>query len=475
MSVLKKRKKVKPIKLNEEQHTLVASMVEFMKDRSENAPKFLMVNAAGGTGKSTCVAALAKHLSDLNKMAVKFDGVNEMDSIVITATTNPAVSELVKALTYGGKAMPNSVKAIATIHKVLSLRVFDNYSTGEQDIRYVKNPVKHPDYRTVLIDEASMLSERMVVFMDEMLPNAKFIMVGDAEQLLSVGDNRAYFYHKHKEHLEIFKNNRANEEVFKKYIAELRMNVRNKFLAKIPKQVGESLYLLKNAKKFSNTLIDAYRHDPSVCRTLCFTNNAVNDYIQDIRVDVLDQTPDYIVGDFVYILNRIEGNVSLDMDGEMDIDQPLVDIVANSLVEIVNLSKSMEMQYGDTFIKGRMMEVATCETTSAIMFLPDSEQRLRSVIRNMKASRKYHDMFKLINTVPMLRLAYASTIHKSQGSSIDYVFVDLSDLEGLAHKVSQDMVARLVYVAISRARKQVFIYGNVPKVMRGHYEIVEET
>ncbi len=63
-----------------------------------------------------------------------------------------------------------------------------------------------------------------------------------------------------------------------------------------------------------------------------------------------------------------------------------------------------------------------------------------------------------------LRPGYASTVHKAQGASVDDVYIDLSDV---GTNGNSEEVARLLYVAISRARKNVYLYGNLPEVYGG--------
>ena len=59
-----------------------------------------------------------------------------------------------------------------------------------------------------------------------------------------------------------------------------------------------------------------------------------------------------------------------------------------------------------------------------------------------------------------LRLPYASTVHKAQGSSYDEVVVDLESFEACK---SYSVASRLLYVAASRARNKVYFYGDMPK------------
>ena len=57
-----------------------------------------------------------------------------------------------------------------------------------------------------------------------------------------------------------------------------------------------------------------------------------------------------------------------------------------------------------------------------------------------------------------MRPIYASTVHKSQGSTYREVFVDLNNI---TKNNNWREVARLVYVAITRASENVHLYGEL--------------
>ena len=59
-----------------------------------------------------------------------------------------------------------------------------------------------------------------------------------------------------------------------------------------------------------------------------------------------------------------------------------------------------------------------------------------------------------------LRLAYCFTVHKAQGSTYDEVLIDLDSFNSCWDK---DVAARLLYVAVSRAKHRVLFFGSLPK------------
>ena len=73
-------------------------------------------------------------------------------------------------------------------------------------------------------------------------------------------------------------------------------------------------------------------------------------------------------------------------------------------------------------------------------------------------------VYQLQETIGDLRPLFSSTIHKSQGSTFEKVFVNLNDIGACP---DWETVARLLYVAITRASQEVYLYGDLPPKYRG--------
>jgi exodeoxyribonuclease-5 len=58
-----------------------------------------------------------------------------------------------------------------------------------------------------------------------------------------------------------------------------------------------------------------------------------------------------------------------------------------------------------------------------------------------------------------LRPIHASTVHRSQGSTYEKVFVDLTDI---GRSTRRDVLLRLLYVALTRSRGDVYVTGELP-------------
>jgi exodeoxyribonuclease-5 len=70
----------------------------------------------------------------------------------------------------------------------------------------------------------------------------------------------------------------------------------------------------------------------------------------------------------------------------------------------------------------------------------------------------------LKNQFPDLRARDSQTVHKSQGSTYETVIIDLSNLS-TCHLPK--LVARLLYVAVSRAKTRVILFGTLAQKYGG--------
>jgi hypothetical protein len=74
-----------------------------------------------------------------------------------------------------------------------------------------------------------------------------------------------------------------------------------------------------------------------------------------------------------------------------------------------------------------------------------------------RRSKAWRDFLTFNECVICLDFPYAMTIHKSQGSTYEEVYIDTDDLyDNTAHRGDYDMYLRLMYVGMSRASKKVF-------------------
>lgn len=91
-------------------------------------------------------------------------------------------------------------------------------------------------------------------------------------------------------------------------------------------------------------------------------------------------------------------------------------------------------------------------------FLPNSLEAKKQRLKDAEAALDSQTVYHINKHWIDLRAAYACTINKSQGSTYDKVFIDLDDLKRCNQP---NILARLLYVAVSRARYQVIFTGDL--------------
>ena len=91
-------------------------------------------------------------------------------------------------------------------------------------------------------------------------------------------------------------------------------------------------------------------------------------------------------------------------------------------------------------------------------FLPDKVSNIKKLFKQYTAMGEYGKANAIKNTWVDLRPNFALTIHKSQGSTYDEVFIDLDDMKSI-----KDLreLAKLLYVAMSRAKYRVILSGDI--------------
>ena len=81
----------------------------------------------------------------------------------------------------------------------------------------------------------------------------------------------------------------------------------------------------------------------------------------------------------------------------------------------------------------------------------DSLWQHKEQVKNFASKKQWQYYFDLSRMFDDVGYAYALTTHKAQGSTIDYVFLDVNDMRGCSDR------QKLLYTAITRAKKQALI------------------
>lgn len=402
---------------------------------------FFVIQGAAGTGKSFLIKYLletfyAKYKSYcllLQKDVQQFD-------IKITATTNKAVNVIegfLEPLLQKKKDL-----SVSTIFSLLGLKVTNDYKTGKTTLTFNNRHVHHivsQDGVTplVFIDEASFIGEDLHHIIESNLYanlNAKIVYIGDKYQLAPVGQSFSAMDQlncKKVELKEVIRNQGAILDVgtqFRDTVETGRFN---------PIKYNLSDVIHVKGSQFKDLIESSFADSdwtPNKSKVLAWTNDQVQAYNMHIRT-FLGMPEKFQENEIVITNEFIKGkNFTRSVDSEVRITRIGYELVEN---------------YG---VKGYMIEL----DYSHVGFMPENYKDAKKLLKGLAKDKEWKKYFEVKETWLDLRPIYASSIHKSQGSTYETVFLDLSDISKNWNKTD---VARLLYVGITRASKQVICYG----------------
>jgi exodeoxyribonuclease V alpha subunit len=378
--------------------SLAPRQVEAVRGAVEN--KLMIITGGPGTGKTTIINAIIKVFS---RLRVK---------IMLAAPTGRAAKRMSEATGHGAK----------TIHRML------NYSI--QKGGFQKNELNPLDCDLIIIDEASMID---TILMHHLLravpPQATFILVGDVDQLPSVGAGN----------------------VLKDCINSGRIRVIE--LNEIFRQAKESLIVV-NAHKINNGMLPMLRPPGQGLGDFYFIEQADPGEVLRIIVEL--------------VRDRIPRRFGFDPVDDIQVLTPMHkgEVGVNTLnVELQKTLNSAEQHItrgGWTFkLNDKVMQVKN--NYDKEVFNGDIGRIRRIDAVNQEAVIRFDDRDIPYDYADLdeIILAYAVSVHKSQGSEYPAVIMPMLT----QHYVL--LQRNLVYTAVTRGRDLVVLVGTAKALAIG--------
>ena len=413
------------MKLTDDQVNASAAFTSFLMNDNE---KFFVISGGAGSGKSTLIKHLLDTLEDKYKMVNMLKQQKQKQlSIALTATTNKAVAVL--------REMKNADPL--TIHAFLKLTVKPNLNTGNTDLIKSKNCAPIFDH-LIVIDEASFIDDKLFDFIDELTYRCKIVLVGDQYQLAPVKQKTTIMETLICPKVEL-KQIVRNNGIIKAIGQQFKNTVKTETFAPIVLGSEDKALIKVDGATFKRMVDEAFtdeEYGANTAKVLAWTNSRVIAYNNHIR-DIKGYKTEYSVGETVITAKPIIGK---------GFHVPIDSNVIISRVEPLTKLRNIEGNY--TTIEGNYRS-----------FLPANHNDTKLLLKKYAKEKSWLEYFEVKDNWLDLRPNYASTVHKAQGSTYEVAFIDMSDI-GKCH-IPTD-VARMVYVAITRASKQVVLYGNLP-------------
>ena len=396
------------MKLTPSQELGLKQVEEFLK----SSRTCMCISGKPGVGKSffikECVVPLAESMHK---------------NPILTATTNKAANVI------GG----------ITTYSAFGLKMQFNNSTGKYEIdqKYLKQI-----YSSLLIvDEASMLDKQLLDIILNNIKRTKVIFVGDMNQLPPIG---------------------YAADVFNKYpVVELTDVVRQKKQdlidciesakecikdAVIFKPVeSDNVHIISDGVQ-AQEILKSFGNDDKI---LSYTNKRVIAFNQCYR-NLHNKPNEFRVGDLV-VNKSYASPFGIPENATMGNT-----LYAEEESVITDISEPHNVVWQDTEIDFKVKTVSLLGKAYPF-YIPCSPELYRMCL-NSFASQKSWDLYYFFKEkMADLRDNNACTVHASQGSTYSRVFVDYTDIvKGRGQTIGNK--ARMLYVALSRAKEEIFIY-----------------
>lgn len=401
--------------------------------------KYFLLTGGPGYGKSYVVEYFYKHGWEEYQKFAKLMGAKQFQDLHITATTHAA------AEIHAEVGLP-----CRTIHSLLQLVLFIDYKTGEPVLIKKKNcePIHNA---VIIIDEYTLTDPTLKRFIEEQTPGCKIILVGDPDQLLYVKGNKALWDRSNTSYAELTEQMRTESSSIAAAVDYFKGMVRGMPVQQL--MLGDDLIAI-DTDEAEDIVKDLLLHDEEFA-ILAHTNHKVIDYNHYIRK--LKGLPfEYVQGEKV--VNNTAVTIKLSAGTTL-----LIKTDQNLTVNSYDGNESI------TFPCGHIEEVHnyTVEANMTILNIkvPVDVRSYKQQLNKLKKQKDFVEYYHYADTLD-LRPAYAYTIYKAQGKSIDTVIVDLASFPP---NLSLNTLARALYVSTSRARKKVYLVGELNETLLGKF------
>lgn len=372
--------------------------------------QFNVITSKAGCGKSTISKAI---LRIINRSG---------ENTVLIAPTAKAAKRLEECTGYGA----------STIHRFLKIKDASLES---------ETKVTVPRSTTILIDEASMIDVRLFEkVLEAIQTDTRVILVGDTHQLPSVQAGNV---------LEDIINSKKFNVC---YLTNITRQSDNSNIIKYSNQVNEGIFLPTELQEhdFVCNTIQSFQRE-QMLTTLAFSYRKNVERYGLLNVQVICAYKQGVLG--VNNLNKVLKSVVNENEAKEDDIFPFQ--VGDKVRHTINDYK-LGVFNGET---GVVREFVPAEA-------PENDEGEDLMLVDFGDKYVYYNKANSYE----LTLSYANTVHSSQGSEYDIVYVVLDN------EISNILLVRkIVYTAITRAKKKCYIINVMPcvntAISNDHYKV----
>lgn len=422
--------------LNQGQKDLAEVFYQFLF--SADIEKEFIVSGPAGVGKTYWMGYIIDVVMPRYHEMCKLLGITpEYEMVVMTAVTNKAADVLSKATGYNAQ----------TIHSFLNIIVKNDFKTGETKLsKHPKNWHVH-EKLILFIDECSMIDTELYKIIQEGTHKCKIVYVGDHKQLAPVKETLSPVYKHNAPFFELTEPMRTKLPELQALNQQLRDTVGNGVFKPIQIIPGVIDHLDDN--QLQTMLQQTFNQQTLDSRVLAYTNQRVIEFNDYIRYDIRKLPSTLKAGE--YLVNN--SPVKLGLSNQVIPAEQTVKVIFNSGSSTDMIIEKVYLDYDDILVSDDYGH-------EFLLKIPTNRTHYNELLKYFSSSKvkNWAAFFKLKEQYADLRPRDAATVHKSQGSTYDSVFVDLGNISTCRQP---DQVARMLYVALSRARNHIYLYGEL--------------
>jgi len=399
--------------LSHEQQLAADAIHAFLRS-SEN--EFVLTGYAG-TGKTFTIGrAVPRYVHD----------------VVYVAPTHKAVGVLRESLN-------DPEVDVKTIHSLLACRKSYDYSAGSMQFRPDFKKETASNYSLVVVDEASMISPEMRDWLTTACVGGgtKIIWMGDPCQLPPVNDESVVFgLDCSGARLETIMRNGGDVQAA---ATRVRLNIGDAATPYAPN--GDGVHNVE-----SDEFLSTYLEKRATAKMLAWTNDTV-DWLNDwVRSQLYaDRRPFHDQERMVVVDSWSDTHDTMMLHAEDELV-----VIGYTERQIGGIDAFMlecwHSMYG-------IITLPVLNPTAKLAY----DKRVAMLKKQAKSSGSKYDWreyFGFIESFVRVRPGWATTVHKSQGSTYEQVFVVQTNIRGCKDHLMRNM---LTYVAYSRAKSELWI------------------
>ncbi len=349
-----------------------------------------------------------------------------------------------------------------TLQSYLDLKLDTNYLKGTKVFKRDKVDAQH-DYEKnldiLIVDESSMVSNELLKFIEENLEQTKLksvLFIGDPYQLPPVDDGINGVEILPKQHLLTQIVRQAQDSYIKLIANDLKESIKNKKYTPLEDIFSPTKY--PNLKIFyseKDFLKDFSQRDKWYeCNNiaLSYTNANVDDFNRIIRYkywsDKGIEATDAVVPGELLVFNdaykqKFQNSEYITVKSAEKLFDEYIKIYYWSCIDSL----------------GRNFNVVDPDYQIAFnKYLTDVFEKARDTKDDDELRKKrWRHYFITKESYADLKYVFSSTIHKSQGSTHTISYIDMPSVVALINRNEIDFAYRLLYVAVTRASKDIVL------------------